>query len=62
MLDGLVQWAPTPLPRETDEGKQVSATMPTFSGFVFKIQANMDPKHRDRVAPCVLFQANMKRV
>ncbi|RUO45891.1 peptide chain release factor 3 [Pseudidiomarina aquimaris] len=50
MLDGLVQWAPTPLPRETDEGKQVSATMPTFSGFVFKIQANMDPKHRDRVA------------
>ncbi|WP_258241198.1 peptide chain release factor 3 [Pseudidiomarina homiensis] len=50
MLDGLVQWAPTPLPRETDEGKQVSATMPEFSGFVFKIQANMDPKHRDRVA------------
>ncbi len=50
MLDGLVQWAPTPLPRETDEGQQVSATRPEFSGFVFKIQANMDPKHRDRVA------------
>jgi peptide chain release factor 3 len=50
MLDGLVQWAPTPLPRETDEGQQISATRPEFSGFVFKIQANMDPKHRDRVA------------
>lgn len=50
MLDGLVQWAPTPLPRETDEGQAVSATEPNFSGFVFKIQANMDPKHRDRVA------------
>lgn len=50
MLDGLVQWAPTPLPRETDEGNQVSASTPGFSGFVFKIQANMDPKHRDRVA------------
>ena len=50
MLDGLVQWAPTPLPRETDEATVVAATAPSFSGFVFKIQANMDPKHRDRVA------------
>ncbi|KFZ27880.1 peptide chain release factor 3 [Pseudidiomarina atlantica] len=50
MLDGLVQWAPTPLPRETDGATVVAATAPSFSGFVFKIQANMDPKHRDRVA------------
>src|SRR5690554_2607827 len=50
MLDGLVQWAPTPLARQTDEGQAVPATHPNFSGFVFKIQANMDPKHRDRVA------------
>ncbi|RUO69362.1 peptide chain release factor 3 [Pseudidiomarina sediminum] len=50
MLDGLVDWAPTPLPRETDTGEAVAATHPSFSGFVFKIQANMDPKHRDRVA------------
>lgn len=50
MLDGLVDWAPTPLSRETDDGKAIPATHPDFSGFVFKIQANMDPKHRDRVA------------
>ena len=37
------------MPRETDV-KQVTAQDDGFSGFVFKIQANMDPKHRDRVA------------
>ncbi|MHC9510017.1 peptide chain release factor 3 [Kangiella sp. M94] len=49
MLDGLVEWAPSPLARESDE-RQVEATEPTFSAFVFKIQANMDPQHRDRIA------------
>ncbi len=51
MLDGLVDWAPAPKSRETEEGK-IEASAPQFSGFVFKIQANMDPKHRDRVAFC----------
>ncbi|CAM3866944.1 peptide chain release factor 3 [Rheinheimera salexigens] len=49
MLDGLVEWAPVPQPRATENGI-VAADNPNFSGFVFKIQANMDPKHRDRVA------------
>ncbi|WP_033568528.1 peptide chain release factor 3 [Dickeya undicola] len=49
MLDGLVSWAPAPMPRKTDV-RVVSADEEKFSGFVFKIQANMDPKHRDRVA------------
>lgn len=49
MLDGLVAWAPPPASRETDT-RAVMAQEPEFSGFVFKIQANMDPKHRDRVA------------
>lgn len=49
MLDGLISWAPPPMPRNTDE-RTVIATENNFSGFVFKIQANMDPKHRDRVA------------
>lgn len=49
MLDGFVEWAPTPLPRMTKE-REVLATEDKFSGFVFKIQANMDPKHRDRIA------------
>lgn len=49
MLDGLVDWAPSPMPRSTDQ-REVVAGEDKFSGFVFKIQANMDPKHRDRVA------------
>jgi len=49
MLDGFVEWAPAPLNRNTDI-RSVDATEETFSGFVFKIQANMDPKHRDRIA------------
>ncbi len=49
MLDGLTEWAPKPMPRQTAT-REVVATEDGFSGFVFKIQANMDPKHRDRVA------------
>ncbi len=49
VLDGLTEWAPAPLPRETSE-RLVEATEEKFTGFVFKIQANMDPKHRDRIA------------
>ena len=49
MLDGLTKWAPKPLPRVTDL-REIRAEEEKFSGFVFKIQANMDPKHRDRIA------------
>ena len=49
ILRALVDWAPSPLPRETDV-RQVLPTEPAFTGFVFKIQANMDPNHRDRIA------------
>lgn len=49
MLDGFVEWAPVPQPRDTAD-RQVAATEETFSGFIFKIQANMDPRHRDRIA------------
>ncbi|UQX79433.1 peptide chain release factor 3 [Mannheimia haemolytica] len=48
-LDGLTEWAPAPQTRQSDE-REVSPSEEKFSGFVFKIQANMDPKHRDRVA------------
>ncbi len=48
-LDGLVKWAPAPKHREAKE-RDVQASEEKFSGFVFKIQANMDPKHRDRIA------------
>ena len=49
MLDGLVDWAPAPQPREASE-QIISSSDEEFTGFVFKIQANMDPNHRDRVA------------
>lgn len=49
MLDGFVEWAPAPQPRPA-KPRAVEPLEPKFSGFVFKIQANMDPKHRDRIA------------
>lgn len=49
LLDGFVEWAPTPQARISDV-REVVPEEDKLSGFVFKIQANMDPKHRDRVA------------
>jgi len=49
ILDALVDYAPAPLPRATLE-RVVEPSEEKFTGFVFKIQANMDPQHRDRVA------------
>ncbi|EIJ42410.1 peptide chain release factor 3 [Beggiatoa alba B18LD] len=49
LLDGFTQYAPSPQPCPTTT-RIVEATEDKFSGFVFKIQANMDPAHRDRVA------------
>ncbi len=48
-LEALVEFAPAPQPHLT-ETRVVNATDEQFTGFVFKIQANMDPRHRDRVA------------
>ena len=48
-LQALVDFAPPPQPHLSDSGT-VNATDERFTGFVFKIQANMDPRHRDRVA------------
>ncbi|KPK61300.1 MAG: peptide chain release factor 3 [Gammaproteobacteria bacterium SG8_31] len=49
LLRGFVEWAPTPRPRQAGE-RQVQPDEESFTGFVFKIQANMDPAHRDRIA------------
>jgi peptide chain release factor 3 len=48
-LQALVEFAPPPQPRQSDTGL-VNPLDERFSGFVFKMQANMDPRHRDRVA------------
>jgi peptide chain release factor 3 len=49
ILNALTEWAPPPQPRDGTE-RIVAPVEAPFSGFVFKIQANMDPKHRDRIA------------
>jgi peptide chain release factor 3 len=49
LLDAFAEVAPAPLPRATDNA-EVDPQDPRFSAFVFKIQANMDPNHRDRIA------------
>jgi peptide chain release factor 3 len=63
LLDAFVQHAPPPGPRQT-VGRAVRADEPAMTGFVFKIQANMDPAHRDRVAFMRIcsgrFQSGMK--
>jgi len=49
LLDAFVEFAPSPAPRES-ETRLVKPDEKDFSGFCFKIQANMDPAHRDRIA------------
>ena len=49
LLGSFVEYAPSPLPRDTTTRK-VDAFEEKLTGFVFKIQANMDPGHRDRIA------------
>jgi len=49
LLDTFVELAPTPLPRPSSKGL-VDPYNPKFSGFIFKIHANLDPNHRDRIA------------
>ncbi len=48
-LEALTKFAPSPRPRESSRGV-IEPTSETFSGIIFKIQANMDPQHRDSMA------------
>jgi peptide chain release factor 3 len=49
LLDGLAQWAPPPRPQPADP-EPIDPNDDQVSAFVFKVQANMDPNHRDRIA------------
>ncbi|KXZ46475.1 hypothetical protein GPECTOR_43g911 [Gonium pectorale] len=49
-LQNFIEMAARPAPAQTRSGVVVSPTSPNFTGLVFKLQANMDPKHRDKVA------------
>ncbi len=60
LLHGVSQMAPPPRPQPTS-ARQVQPVENKVSGFVFKIQANMDPKHRDRIAFVRLCSGHFKR-
>jgi peptide chain release factor 3 len=60
LLEGLGQFAPPPRAQASDLRK-VAASEPRMSAFVFKIQANMDPNHRDRIAFARLCSGKLSR-
>ncbi len=64
LLDAFLRNAPPPAPRKTADGTLLPVTSPDFSAFIFKIQSNMDPRHRDQIAflrVCAgVFQRDMK--
>ncbi len=60
VLEGLHKFAPTPTPHPTAE-RIVKADENKVTGFIFKIQANMDPKHRDRIAFMRICSGHFKR-
>jgi peptide chain release factor 3 len=60
LMDGIGAYGPEPQPQSA-EPRQVSPDEKTVAGFVFKVQANMDPKHRDRVAFVRLASGHFQR-
>jgi peptide chain release factor 3 len=60
LLGGLAQLAPPPRPQKS-ETRQVDPGEEQVTGFVFKIQANMDPRHRDRIAFVRLVSGHFRR-
>jgi peptide chain release factor 3 len=60
LLDTFVQIAPHPLPREATE-RTILPEEKNFSGFIFKIHANLDPNHRDRIAFCRIVSGKFER-
>ncbi|MGG7644058.1 peptide chain release factor 3 [Rhodovulum sp. YNF3179] len=60
LMDGIGNFGPEPQP-QTAEPRQVTPDEGKVTGFVFKVQANMDPKHRDRVAFLRLGSGHFKR-
>jgi len=60
LLDGLAKYAPSPRPQVADK-RTVDPFETKVTGIVFKIQANMDPKHRDRIAFMRLNSGHFKR-
>ena len=60
LIDAIARYAPPPRPQPTDDGP-VDPEDKEVSGFIFKVQANMDPMHRDRIAFMRLASGTFKR-
>ena len=60
LLDAFIEIAPAPLPKKAEE-RLVNSKEEKMTGFVFKIHANMDPKHRDRLAFIKIVSGTFKR-
>lgn len=60
LMDGIATYGPQPQPQKASP-RQIAPDEKTVAGFVFKVQANMDPKHRDRVAFVRLASGHFKR-
>jgi peptide chain release factor 3 len=60
LIDALARFAPPPRPQPSEQG-MIDPERPEVTGFVFKVQANMDPQHRDRIAFMRLVSGTFKR-
>ncbi len=60
LIDAIARYAPPPRPQPTDAG-EIAPDRGEVSGFIFKVQANMDPQHRDRIAFMRLVSGTFKR-
>ncbi|MEL7012815.1 MAG: EF-Tu/IF-2/RF-3 family GTPase, partial [Pseudomonadota bacterium] len=60
LMDGISRYAPQPQPQSA-QPRQIAPEEDKVAGFVFKVQANMDPKHRDRVAFLRMASGHFKR-
>jgi peptide chain release factor 3 len=60
LMNGIAEYGPEPQPQSA-EPRQIAPEEANVTGFVFKVQANMDPKHRDRVAFVRMASGHFKR-
>ena len=60
LINAIAKWAPPPRPQPAGE-EQIPPTRDEVTGFIFKVQANMDPNHRDRIAFMRMVSGTFKR-
>ena len=60
LIEAIARWAPPPRAQPSEQG-EIEPTRDEVTGFVFKVQANMDPQHRDRIAFMRMVSGTFKR-